>query len=92
MSLKLVSIGMTEMSYLTIGSLAYATMTVISDTLRCCSWCNGSDEESGWQLLTADNITAYNIFGSHWYGAFNLEAEYMTGRCIHNAVINRSEP
>ena len=28
----------------------------------------------------ADKITAYNIFGSIGYGAFNLEAEYMTGK------------
>ena len=38
----------------------------------------------------ADKITAYNIFGSIGFGAFNFEAEYMTGKVsgIPNSAVD----
>ena len=86
MILKLVSIGMTanELSYY--GRLAYANYdSDIRYSYGAAAGVMECDEEvsldgNGDLLYPADKITAYNIFGSIGYGAFNFEAEYMTGK------------
>ena len=78
---------MTAMSYPTIGSLAYANYdSDIRYSYGAAAGVMECDEEvsldgnGDLNYNPADDITAYNIFGSHWYGAFNFEAEYMTGK------------